>query len=394
MLLKSLLKSLLKPLAVLSAFAIAGWSHAAAPTADELDSIFAARGIVYQQDDDGGKGGNPTIEEHATIYEGILLFQQRLNDNNAASLKAVGDLVTAASYDDARDKAETVSGATGYNPGRFNFEGRWKHRTESRTGFTLFASYGQEFAYRSTGYGFGLSQSLNEESTQLSVDVQFYDDTVRMIRYDGSKETDEPRDTTSSAFSVTQTLTPVSLINASWVYSEQRGMLATSFNSILLDSGQREFEILPDERIRNTFSVRYKHAIKSDSVQLGASYYKDNWGIIGRALEARYFYHLSDGKLTLEPSYRFYTQSASHYFQQQFQGPRVNPQTDQATRLYQTSDSDLGSFDGHSAGLTLSYLTAGWLTKEPSNYNIGFNVYRRSDELHFYWLTLGWYTKL
>ncbi|TPD48993.1 MAG: hypothetical protein C9355_15915, partial [Thalassolituus maritimus] len=146
---------LLRILAVTYAIVVATAAQAAAPTADELDSIFAARGIVYQQEDDGGSGGNPTIEEDATIYEGILLFQQRLNENNAASFKAVGDLVTAASYDDARDKAETVSGATGYNPGRFNLEGRWKYRSDSRTGFTLHTSYGQEYAYRSTGYGFG-----------------------------------------------------------------------------------------------------------------------------------------------------------------------------------------------------------------------------------------------
>ena len=375
---------LLRALTIAYAIAVTTAVQAAAPTADELDSIFAARGIVYQQEDDGGSGGNPTIEEDATIYEGILLFQQRLNENNAASFKAVGDLVTAASYDDARDKAETVSGATGYNPGRFNLEGRWKYRSNSRTGFTLHTSYGQEYAYRSTGYGFGISQSLNEESTQLSADFQFYDDTVRMIRYDGSKETDEPRDTATGAFSLTQTLSPVSLMNLSWVYSRQRGMLATSFNSVLFDNGERGFEVLPDERVRNTVSVRYKHAIGEDSVQLGLSHYQDSWELDGQAFEARYFYRLNDGQLTLEPSYRFYTQTATEYFSEQFSAPQN----------YQTSDSDLGHFDGHSAGLVLSYRKAGWFTKAPSDYDIGFNMYRRSDDLNFYWLTLGWYTAL
>lgn len=375
---------LLKLLGLAALLVLNSMTHAATPTTDELDSIFAARGIVYQQEDSDGNGGNPGIDEDATIYEGILLFQHRLNDNNAASFKAVGDLVTAASYDDARDKAETVSGATGYNPGRFNLEGRWKYRSDNRTGFSLHTSYGQEYAYRSTGYGFGISQSLNEESTQLSADFQFYDDTVRMIRYDGSKETDEPRDTASGAFSLTQTLSPVSLINASWVYSRQRGMLATSFNSVLFDNGERGFETLPDERIRNTFSLRYKHAINKNSVQVGVSHYQDSWELDGQAVEVRYFYRLDDGQVTLEPSYRFYTQTATEYFSEQFIAPQK----------YQTSDSDLGNFDGHSAGLNLSYRKAGWLTKAPSNYDLGFNFYRRSDDLNFYWLTLGWYTSL
>lgn len=362
---------------------------AATPSPDELDSLFAARGIIYQQDDNGG---NINTNEDATIYEGILLFQKRLNDTNAASIKAVGDIVTAASYDDARDKAETVSAATGYNPGRFNIETRWKYRSSdlnsNRFGFNLHASYGQEYAYRSTGYGFGLSQSLNEESTQLSAQFQYFDDTVRMIRFDGSKETDAPRDTFTSTLSLTQTLSPVSLFDLSWVHSKQTGMLATSFNSVVINlppnSTQLEIEKAPDLRVRDTLSFRYKHALGKDSVQLGASTYRDDWNLQGHAIEARYFYRIREGRLTFEPSYRFYTQKSADFYAKQFD----------AVKEYQTSDSDLGNFDGHSAGVLVSYWSSTWLTSRLSNYEVGFNYYQRSDNLDFYWLTLGWYTPL
>jgi hypothetical protein len=381
-----LLKS---PLTALLVLAFSCHTLAATPTPDELDSLFAARGIVYQQDDNGG---NINTDENATIYEGILLFQKRLNDTNAASVKAVGDIVSAASYDDARDKAETVSAATGYNPGRFNIETRWKYRSSdvnsNRFGVNIHASYGQEFAYRSTGYGFGLSQSLNEESTQLSAQFQYFDDTVRMIRYDGSKETDAPRDTFTSTLSLTQTLSPISLFDVSWVHSKQTGMLATSFNSVIINqppnSSQRDIEKAPDVRVRDTLSFRYKHALGKDSVQLGASTYRDDWNLHGHAVEARYFYRLYSGRLTLEPSYRFYTQDEADFFATQFD----------AIQTFQTSDSDLGNFDGHSAGLLVSYWTSTWLTSQLSNYEIGFNYYQRSDNLDFYWLTLGWYTPL
>lgn len=357
---------------------------AASPTADELDSLFAARGIVYQQDDNGG---NINTNEDATIYEGILLFQKRLNDTNAASIKAVGDIVTAASYDDAREKAETISAATGYNPGRFNIETRWKYRSSdpnnNRLGFNIQASYGQEYAYRSTGYGLGVSQSLNEESTQLSAQFQYYDDTVRMIRFDGSKETDAPRDTFTSTLNLTQTLTPISLIDMSWVHSKQIGMLATSFNSVIIND-ERDIEKAPDLRVRDTLSVRYKHALGKDSIQLGFSQYQDDWNITGSAIEARYFYRIREGRLTFESSYRFYTQDSADFF-----APEFN-----AIQEYQTSDSDLGNFDGHSVGLLVSYWTSSWFTRSLSNYELGFNYYQRSDDLDFYWLTLGWYTLL
>jgi hypothetical protein len=136
--------------------------------------------------------------------------------------------------------------------------------------------------------------------------------------------------------------------------------------------------------VRDTLSFRYKHALGKDSVQLGASTYRDDWNLKGHAIEARYFYRIREGRLTLEPSYRFYTQDEADFFATQFD----------AIQTFQTSDSDLGNFDGHSAGLLVSYWTSTWLTSQLSNYEIGFNYYQRSDNLDFYWLTLGWYTPL
>ena len=354
------------------------------PTPDELDSIFAFRGVIYQQDDGADdKGGNPTIKEDATIYEGIWLYQHNINEQQAARIKFTGDLVTAASYDDARDKAETLSGATGYNPGRFNFQLGWKYRTYDRFTVDVHASYGQEFAYRSTGYGVGFSQSLAEESTQISAQFQVYDDTVRMIRYNGAKEVDEPRKTYSGTLSLTQTLTPDSLFNLSWSNSEQSGMLATSFNSVLIND-DRYYEVTPDIRVRDTLSLRYKHAIGQNSIQTGISYYEDDWDIRAVVGEIRYFFNLDDGRLVLEPSYRYYHQDGSYFFATFFEEPE----------RYRSSDPDLGNFDGHSAGMTVSKWAPGWFTNSLTRYDIGMNYYRRSDDLDFYWLTLGWYVPL
>ena len=371
----TLVSALLQPAEARAAGAI--------PTPDELDSIFAFRGIVYKQEDDNGKGGNPSVDEYATIYEGIWLFQHRLNDTQAARFKFTGDLVTAASYDDAREKAETVSGATGYNPGRFNLDFGWKYRSYERFGLELHASYGQEYAYRSFGYGMSVSQSFAEEATQLSASVQVYDDTVRMIRFDGSKQHDEPRKTYSGSLNLTQTLTPRSLMNASWSHSEQNGMLATSFNSVLIND-VRDIEITPDVRVRDTLSLRYKHAIDEDSIQLGYSYYEDSWDIRADVAEVRYILNFVGGSLVLEPSYRYYTQKGAEFFAFEF---------DVAEPL-RSSDSDLGNFDGHSTGLLFPAWQPGWFTDSLTRYDLGFNYYRRSDDLDFYWLTVGWYAPL
>ncbi|TNC93280.1 MAG: hypothetical protein CSH36_00290, partial [Thalassolituus sp.] len=65
-----------------------------------------------------------------------------------------------------------------------------------------------------------------------------------------------------------------------------------------------------------------------------------------------------------------------------------------APERFRSSDPDLGNFDGHSAGLLLSAWQAGWFTQSLTRYDIGVNYYRRSDDLNFYWLTLGWYVPL
>lgn len=354
-------------------------SLALEPTQQELEDLFAFRGVVYRQDDDGQSSGNPHIREDALIYEGIFLFQKRVNDENAARLKLTGDLVTAASYDDARDRAETVSGATGYNPGRWNIDLGWVHSGRGGFKWGAHASYGQEFAYRSSSFGFNLGKSLAEDAAQLSLSYQFFDDTVRVIRWDGSKEPDEERLTSTLNLGWTQALSPNSIANFGISHTQQEGFLSTSFNSVRIGD-LIDFERMPDTRTRTAISGQYKYAWPRDSIQLGYSYYSDDWDIQAHTAEVRYFWNLGENSWRLEPSYRFYTQSAAEFFAFEFD----------SVQLYQSSDPDLGQLDGHSIGLISSIKRASWFTDQQANYDIGINYYQRSDGLDFYWLTLGW----
>ena len=133
-------------------------------------------------------------------------------------------------------------------------------------------------------------------------------------------------------------------------------MLVTSFNSVLVNR-EREFEFAGEKPVRDTLLARYKHAFEKDSVQLGDSYYQDDWDIKARVTELRYFWKQKYGKFTLEPSYRYYTQNKAEFFAQEFS----------QSQRFQTSDSDLGSFDGHSVGLLMSLWALNWFTSNLSN---------------------------
>ncbi|MGI9294388.1 MAG: hypothetical protein ACR2PS_10435, partial [Pseudomonadales bacterium] len=73
-----------------------------------------------------------------------------------------------------------------------------------------------------------------------------------------------------------------------------------------------------------------------------------------------------------------YRQRAANYFARQFAVPQ----------LYQTSDSDLGGFTGHSLGLRMVFLNSHWPTNN-TDYDIGVNYYDRSDGIDMAWLTVG-----
>ena len=367
---------------IIVSYFLVGFAHGnVEPSSDELDDIFAFRGIAFRQQEENLAAGNPNVREDATIYEGVFLLQKRTGEHTAFITKFTGDVVTAASYDDATSKAETVSEATGNNPGRLNLQLGGKYQSDNRLTLSAHASYGREYAYTSTGYGFSITQELAEQATQISASVQIYDDVVRLIHFDESTSPDAARDTQTLNIGITQTLTPSSLVNLGWSHTNQNGYLATSFNTVNINSNLAR-ETTPNTRTRDAFSARYKYGFERDSIQLGYSYYEDDWDIRSNLWEARYFLNLPN--IQLEPSYRYYDQNAAEFYALEFE----------SAQTYQTSDPELGDFDGHSLGLLLGFYADSWLTDNKARYTVGINYYQRSDNIDFYWLTVGWRFRL
>ena len=347
------------------------------PSEDALNDIFAFRSIAYQQEDKDGSKGNPNIDESATIYEGVVLLRKRANENNAFEGKFIGVNITAASWDDARAQTEAISGASTVNHGRLQGELGWLHKNDSGFSSALRFSQGSEYTYRTLGVDAHIGQVFNEGSTALNLKLSSYADTVRLIRFDGIEEPTEKRNTLTFDLSMTQTLTPYSVINLGISHTAQSGFLSTPYNAVLVDNDFVS-ETLPDSRKRQAYSLRYKYGFPKDSMQLGYSYYEDDWGINAHVAEMRYTMHKRNGMLRIEPSYRYYQQTAADFYAIRFNEPSE----------FLTSDSDLGDFDGHSLGVLGSIKGAGFYGRK-ANYHLGANYYWRSDELNFYWFTFG-----
>ena len=350
------------------------------PSADELDNLFAVRLVNYEQEDKSdGRAGNRYIDEDASIQEGVLLVRKRLNPNHAVEGKFTGVIVTAASWDDARLKAETISGATTDDHGRLNANIGWLYKNSKGFSGALHINYGSEYTYRTEGASLSLGQSFNEGSTVLGLKLIGFNDRVRNIRFDGEEFSQERRDTYTLDTSLVQSINTNSHVNLSWSHTDQKGFLATSYNAVFAGN-TFDSERVPDTRRRDALSVRYRRALKQDAYQLGYSYYWDNWGINSNITEARYYWNIPKTRLQLQTSARYYHQSSADFYSPEFESPQP----------FQTSDSDLGDFSGKSIGVLLAASTLPGVFRYDASYEVGLNYYKRSDDLDFYWLSIGW----
>jgi hypothetical protein len=347
----------------------------AAPEFDpELtDDVFSLETVIYRQQDGGG---NPFVDEDASVYETVLLVERQLDPDDRAHFRALVDVISAASYDEFKDEAMST-GATGVNPGRLGIGGGQTHRFGPwSVGFS--GEYQQELAYRSVHAGVDASRALNENNTTVALRLDGYMDTVRVILFDGVETGTAHRDTISAEVSVDQVLSSRSRAALTLHQTWQEGFLETSFNSVFA-GGVESTEVVPDWRRRGSLTARYKHAVgPRDAVEVGYRYYEDDWGIEAHTAELRYFAHLGHTGIVLEPVYRYYEQSGADFFA--FQFPTLLP--------LRTSDPDLGPFDGSMLGLLVRFDHKRFLGLE-ADWSVGAHHYDRSDGLALSWLTFG-----
>jgi hypothetical protein len=349
------------------------------PSESELDDLFSFEAALYRQNDNGG--GNPFIDEDASIYEALILIRKSIDEDDRAHLRLLGDIVSSASLD-AVVMAADATGATGNNPGSLGAAAGWE-RVSQAWNYGLEVGYANEFAYRSYNVSAHIDRSLLENNTNLALDLRAYRDLVRVIRFNGIEESDEYRTSISGDLAWSQLLTPLSRMVLQWTHTNQEGFLATSFNQVPVigvppDDASR-YEVVPDMRRRDALTARYKHAVgHEDAIELGYRYYTDDWGIHSHTAQLRYFHFLS-ARFLIEPNYRYYDQAGADFFS-------FMPQPPQQSTDLRTADSDLGNFHGNSLGIDLRLLPK---TNIGNEYHLGMAYYDRSDGLDYYWIMIG-----
>jgi len=337
-------------------------------------SLSLKLGAYSQQDN----GGIEQVDEDASVFETVILAQKQLTETGTLNVRLLGDVVSAASIERAHNAQYRAQQGGASGNYRFGLGAGWSERGD-RLDWHAGAQFAVEYAYLSTGGNGGVTWNLPGRNTALSVDVQVFLDTVKLIRFNGDDEGTEGRDTYTVDLGWQQVLTPRDLVALTFTQTQQSGFLSTSYNSVFSPSGESSEE-LPDSRSRSALTARWLHSLDANSSgEIGARYYTDSWGLSAATIDLRYNRYFLDRRLLLEPTYRLHLQQAAKYYEEEFNDPLPE---------YRTSDPDLGDFTGHMVGLKTSWL-GGSLFGNRADWDVSVYGYDRDNGLTAFWILLG-----
>lgn len=322
--------------------------------------------LGYYDSTDGRGDGNPFLDESLTVVEPVIVVGVNVTERLALQLKGSYDYVSSASIDRLSRYPEQ-SGASGDNYFGGDLSARYALTEAVRLG--AHAGFGAEYDYQSFGVGGNVEWDLFEKTTTLSLGLNGYLDTVKVIRFDGAEEGDEGRTTLTLNLGWYQILSPALHLSVGASFTRQSGFLETAYNGVvledpsdpanpLLDNQARGVEVaeeLPDSRLRYAlWGELRRHFTTGTAVGLGLRGYTDSWGITSGTVELQVHQWIVDDRLRARLRYRYYRQSAAIDFQDRFQVPPGARAAFLASEE-RTQDADLGDFDAHTIGLELTW---------------------------------------
>jgi len=147
-----------------------------------------------------------------------------------------------------------------------------------------------------------------------------------------------------------------------------------------------DIERLPDNRFKLPIGIRFHQYINDKFVfKTFYRYYFDDWGITAHTFNVELPIKIGNGKYTLYPNYRYYTQTEADYFY---------PYEKATSNLnYYTSDYDLSKYNANQFGLGFKYYDV-FTSKHIGrfglkNITLNYNYYKRNTGLKAHIVSFG-----
>ncbi|MDH5327903.1 MAG: DUF3570 domain-containing protein [Gammaproteobacteria bacterium] len=327
---------------------------------DELELFYS-----YYTDSSGLDVTSPNIYLSKEITDQSSFSFLYLRETFAKSAQGDGT--------DAVSGATTVVGGSGsdFEEDRNEFGFNYSY-TQNDTTLGAGYYYGEEPDYKSKSLLLSWDQSLFDKNLTLSTRVASGQDNADSS---GNGAFDRNKTMNRLVLAATQLLSPRSLIVGGMALEHQQGYLSSSTRRIVIETffpgggGVRTVydENHPDERLRQVYFLRAKQYFDSRSaLDVNLSHYADDWGISAQSAEFRLSRYLTP-ELIGRVRYRYYTQTAADFYQENY--------TQQEAIM--TADYRLRAYDSALYGIKLSYYLR-WFNN--ASVSLSYDTYAESNE--------------
>ncbi|HET6281013.1 MAG TPA: DUF3570 domain-containing protein [Polyangia bacterium] len=359
---------------------MASVSEPAPPPRYQIESVrfrfthHVQTGVGYQSA--AGPMGEPG-SERATIEQPQAEVVAHLGDRLTQRVWVPIDVITAASPDHSRfgrprdDPPDAISTASRVNVAG-SLDTLSTYRWDATTDVSFRAALHLEEPFESWAFGMGLTRSLAEDNTVVGISANQVVDWFDSFNLAGDRNGRANRSTTNLNFTLTQLLSPTTIVALSYGGTMQLGTLGNTWSSVLLADGNRGDERLPWHRQRHALAGRLAQWLPWEgAVKVAYRAYHDDWGITGHTLEGDLVQRLRPW-LHMRASYRYHHQSQATFF---------TTNADPADDGFRTADSDLDAFHAQTIGGAISVELPLARRLHSLHADLGYEHYFRSNHL-------------
>jgi hypothetical protein len=274
-----------------------------------------------------------------------------------------------------------------YSDDRIAVAGEWQMPLSRLTHLSLGGKISGEDDFISATASASIAQDFNERNTTLLLGVNNEFDSLKPIGgapVPGSdyaafdKDGNKTKDGVGALVGLTQVMTRswLSELNLSW--DRFHGYLNDPYKitSVLDTAGNTlgyVYESRPDERTRKSAYLENRVAWNNGSAGLSLRYMKDDWGIHSDTAQAHVHFSFADRQQYLEPSIRWYRQSAADFYTPWL--TEEKPATG-----FQASDSRLGAFHAFTYGVKYAYKLSSDAGLAGSEFSVRLEYYQQIQD--------------
>ncbi|WP_068546182.1 DUF3570 domain-containing protein [Thalassotalea crassostreae] len=216
------------------------------------------------------------------------------------------------------------------------------------------------------------SHTSEDKMQTYAISADYSDDTVDPVDKDAfepARVEEQDKQSFSTMLSMTQTINRNMIWQMSGGFIYKEGYLSDPYKLVdivdPLDTTQRILigDQRPEDRTAWLLTSRTRNYIESAQAALHIDYryYSDNWDLNSHTLEAKWIQNIAEDWRII-PSVRYYTQSATDFYQTYYESER--------RQKYYSTDYRLSSYGAITLGLKVETKIDNWLV------NLGYEQYR------------------